>query len=334
MKCVVLTLIAVLICMSVLFDVTYDVSRSVVRRRHALTQKYSAMKAMTIACLVPTSDKGGVDLIQRTWGASCNALWLFLDTEEVRNFSKTPFSQVVMLQTTQSCSQQNVTCDKLWEKVLRMWSWVGKNAHGYDWYIKADVDTYVFVQNARYHLRVQQQLNRHYVGHVVENNFGTPPYVSGGFYALSPRAVLNLQKPIDTVLTSGNTSGGLEDCRLAALLSIQGFEPHTILDQQGREVVMLLPLEDHLQLTPYLSRRLRKHTWYFHKASQTQFALKCCSKIPVAFHWIKNRSNMLKIHEYMTGDKEGPPDYGAGSVNSYLNDVKSNLLSENSLRHE
>ena len=64
---------------------------------------------------------------------------------------------------------------------------------------------------------------------------------------------------------------------MAGLLRRVGIRPHTILDEDGRETVMLLPLEDHLRLTPSIASQELKHMWYFHQTSQTQFGLDCCS---------------------------------------------------------
>ena len=109
-------------------------------------------RPITMACLVPAKDVHDVVLVEETWGAACDALRFFLSEEEARRLPTT-VSRVVALPVG--------TGDNLWEKVLRMWEWVGRNLHGYDWYVKVDVDTYVLVPNARRYLRNETSSRHH-----------------------------------------------------------------------------------------------------------------------------------------------------------------------------
>uniref|UniRef100_A0A7E4W2N4 N-acetylgalactosaminide beta-1,3-galactosyltransferase n=1 Tax=Panagrellus redivivus TaxID=6233 RepID=A0A7E4W2N4_PANRE len=110
------------------------------------------------------------------------------------------------------------------------WSQISKK---FDWYLKADDDAYVFVDNMKHYLAKLNPNEAHYLG------FQFRPYLkhgynSGGVYVLSRAAVkLFVEKAYlnETICPFSE----FEDVGIAQCLSALGIYPHDTRDSAGRQ---------------------------------------------------------------------------------------------------
>lgn len=202
---------------------------------------------------------------------------------------------------------------------MLMWMHTFTHAIHYDWFIKTDTDTYVFVTNLRIYLKQYKPFEDLYLGHTVEHNGGTHHYASGGLYMISQSTLQKLGLILDTPKCQ-KKQGGIEDVRFASCMMNLGILPQTILDSRGRETIMLLPLKDHLSLDPKSSKQRKQHEWYFNRISQTNFRADCCSFSPIAFHEIKNSSEFRSIY-HLVMDNTNNTQLSNRLVESYIRSV-------------
>ena len=140
-----------------------------------------------ILCMVLTSplrlQNWAVDGVESTWGQRCDKL-VFVSSKKVENISS---NLVIDCQCTEGY-------DYLWGKVKNGFRFVHKhfNQGNYDWFVKADDDTYIIVDNLRQMLSrfdSSQPLvfGRRISAHITEG------YMAGGSgYVLSKSALAKL----------------------------------------------------------------------------------------------------------------------------------------------
>lgn len=118
-------------------------------------------------------------------------------------------------------------CRNIWEKIWRSIVWVNENEkQQYDWYIKCDWDTYVFINNIRYYITQQQQWigkQQHiYAGHEDLHKPGKP-FISGALQIFSHRTFHSLANVFRTMpkATKENITSytGEDECRDGAGLA-------------------------------------------------------------------------------------------------------------------
>lgn len=109
-----------------------------------------------VFCWVMTQEVNHKDRaihVKQTWGSRCNKLVFISDADD----SSLP---------AVNANHGLVGRDHLTAKTMRAFDYAYKN-HGkdYDWFIKADDDTYVIVENLRYMLSAHQPSEPVYFGH-------------------------------------------------------------------------------------------------------------------------------------------------------------------------
>ncbi|KAF0989405.1 hypothetical protein HZS_176 [Henneguya salminicola] len=141
----------------------YNPFQSTHNRQHEKTKtgnnlitvsKPSIKNNIRILCLVLThpTKEADVKSIQETWGPKCTKIFFF----------SIPFkidAHLVSLNITHE-SRSN-----LWEKVRQMFIFAHDNfINDYDWFIKADDDTYVIMENLKYFLSQYNPNQSYYFG--------------------------------------------------------------------------------------------------------------------------------------------------------------------------
>ncbi|XP_013401137.1 glycoprotein-N-acetylgalactosamine 3-beta-galactosyltransferase 1 isoform X1 [Lingula anatina] len=159
-----------------------------------------------------------------------------------------------------------------------------------DFFIKADPDTYVIVENLKHYLTSRDPKRAEFYGHQfypsdwefnADTRIKKSLYMSGG-----PGLVLS-REAVRLLVTKAINSdpkclqdGEAEDMKTAKCLLSVGAEPVDTRDELGRERFMIFP--------PYVHLKGHYADWY--KKGDAHGAVEgfeCCSRYPISFHYIK-----------------------------------------------
>ncbi|XP_053652943.2 LOW QUALITY PROTEIN: glycoprotein-N-acetylgalactosamine 3-beta-galactosyltransferase 1-like [Cherax quadricarinatus] len=178
----------------------------------------------------------------------------------------------------------------LWAKTKGALSHLHHHYPDYHWYLKADDDTYVIVENLRFFLRNLDPGEPIYYGVKFRKHVKQGYMSGGGGYVLSREAVrrfvteaLKLQ---DQSKCASNTSRGAEDLQLGVCLESVGVAAGDSLDDDGKSRFFShspLALFYKLPLVNKLHWYWR-YIWHHHGVGPD-----CCSRHLVSFHDVDPR---------------------------------------------
>lgn len=204
----------------------------------------------SIFCLLLTSKKNFLTkskTLYDTWAKNCDNLKFLslLPDELLRNSSN---DLVLEKWYTENWLQPpgliEDRYDKLTSKIYLSLKHVYKTYPDYDWYLKADDDTFIFIDNLRKFLSDKIPSNPVTYGYdfkVIVNN----GYHSGGAsYLLSKEAFNRIGSKLNENFDFCPNSG-TEDVDVAKCLRILGVNPEPSIDDHGRERFHPLSLNDH-----------------------------------------------------------------------------------------
>ncbi|XP_030377836.1 glycoprotein-N-acetylgalactosamine 3-beta-galactosyltransferase 1-like [Scaptodrosophila lebanonensis] len=218
------------------------------------TKLYKETKVLCMILTSPKSHQSRALHVKRTWGARCNKL-LFMSTKTDKDLP------IVALNVTEGYWS-------LWGKTRESFRYVYERYfRDYDWFLKADDDTYVVVENLRAFLYAYTARAPVYFGKKLRNK--QTMYMSGGAgYVLSKAA---LERFVTKAYRNGsickNTKTGFEDLELGRCLRNVGVVRGSSLNKQGVQLFQ-----------PFPPTR-RDISWHSRKF--------CCPELVISFHYSK-----------------------------------------------
>lgn len=205
-------------------------------------------RPIRIFCMILTSpsnlDKKAI-YIEQSWAYKCdNHKFITVIPEEYIKFNKKLMEKLkqnetvafnsTMLPLYQPAGFLKENYSKLTDKVFLMLRDVYKNFNDYDWYLKADDDTMIFVDNMREFLADKKTTDKYTYGYNFKVIVDKGYHSGGGGYLLPRQALLDLGKKLTDNYTSCANSG-TEDVDVAKCLRTLGYVPGSSLDERGKE---------------------------------------------------------------------------------------------------
>ena len=165
----------------------------------------------------------------------------------------------------------------LWNKTLNAFNYIYQNHfNDADWFMKADDDTYVIVDNLRYFLSDKNSSEGVYFGHHFKT-LSKKGYMSGGAGYVMSKEALRL---FGTKGKSDNAcdvrSGASEDVQMGRCLTAVGVHPGDSRDSQKRARFLPLALRDFIQgRLPYWYHSYKKYN--VAKVNIAVVNISCCT---------------------------------------------------------
>ena len=236
-------------------------------------------KKVKILCWIMTSPstlKTKGQAVKNTWGKRCNKL-IFMSSAEDPSFP------AVKLNVSEGR-------EHLWDKTRAAFKYIYKYYfNDYDWFLKADDDTFVIIENLRYFLSEYNSLKPYYFGRWFKTFGG---YNSGGAgYVFSKKALklfnVMLKNPWKCPLKAG-----AEDVAVGVCFQSCGVHPGDTRDSNGLQTFHPYALDYHF-IPGYIGPGDWLHDY-------DQFPVKvgpeCCSDVSTTFHYTDQKT--MYILEY------------------------------------
>ena len=244
------------------------------------------IKKNRILCLVLTTESNHLNkssTVSHSWGKHCDGLTFLSDKAD---------SKLPAIEASNVSDYRHV-----WQKVWNGFKWAhDTQLDNFDWFLKADDDTFVVLPNLRSLLGNYEPNGEYYLGREFNffENRQVYTYNSGGAgYVLSKGALKKLFKQplVDSECPQPST-GGSEDVFMGLCLKAIGIGTSDTRDSNGRQRFHPFHPYNHVL------RWSDGDEWIFQKDKYPFVeGLGCCSDLSIAFHYIS--PSEMKIYYYL-----------------------------------
>ncbi|KAH8298641.1 hypothetical protein KR018_005658 [Drosophila ironensis] len=238
---------------------------------------FNETRVLCMVLTMPKNHKSRASKVKSTWGKRCNKL-IFFSSQEDQELGAIDLG----------VSEGRIN---LFPKVRKAMEYVYKNyGEDYDWFLKADDDTYVIMENLRYFLYPYDPEAGLYFGHKFRTTF-RQGYMSGGAgYVLSRDALRRIY-----LFALNNTrfcpySHGSEDRQIGYCLRNVGVVAGDSRDEDGKERFMPVGLHTVLPVKPTTG-------WWPKVVFYAPQSNDVCSDTAISSHYVK--SHEFDIYEYL-----------------------------------
>ncbi|KAG5667439.1 hypothetical protein PVAND_015419 [Polypedilum vanderplanki] len=233
-------------------------------------QLYNEVRVLCWIMTNPENHEKKAIHVKNTWGKHCNKI-LFMSSSYDKNLP------TIALPVKEGRNN-------LWAKTKEAFKYVYKNhLNDFDWFMKADDDTYVIVENLRYFLYPYSSYQPIYFGCHFDR-YIKQGYMSGGAgYVLSKEALKRfIEKALPNKTKCRQESDGAEDVELGKCMENVQVEAGYSLDSSGKGRFFPMGPESHF--SPGL---IDKEFWYYKYVDRVgRHGLDCCSDYAISFHYV------------------------------------------------
>lgn len=239
-------------------------------------------KNVRVLCWImttPSNHKKKAIHVKATWGKRCNIL-LFMSSIHDESLPSVPLPV-------------NEGRENLWAKTKEAFKYIYRNYYeDADWFLKADDDTYVIVENLRFMLSNYSSSDPIYFGCRFKP-FAKQGYMSGGAgYVLSKKALtLFIEEGLPDPKACKQGNDGAEDAEMGKCLENIGVKAMDDRDSMNRKRFFPFIAEQHLPLKPNLPAWYLNYIYYKGKPG-----LECCSDTAISFHYVD--PNRMYFYDY------------------------------------
>jgi hypothetical protein len=243
-------------------------------------------RTLHLSCWILASDSSSdlhkSDAIRNGWGRFCDSLE-FINTT-------TPGIR----------ADWNDGYEHISEKSFRAWNFVHEkySSAGYDFFLKADTDTFILGSNLRLYLQRFDPLLPHYLGkQLVKDGV---PFVAGTAIILSKGAMNLFSEAVQHEKGRCTKAAFLnqkqaEDVAMGNCMGDLGVYPHNTRDDIGAERFMVM----NPKVISNITRPLP--TWYIDMSFNKKAGELCCSEKAAAFHYTSLDEQLYSLPEQKNG---------------------------------
>ncbi|XP_017472978.1 PREDICTED: glycoprotein-N-acetylgalactosamine 3-beta-galactosyltransferase 1-like [Rhagoletis zephyria] len=232
-------------------------------------QLFNATRVLCWVLTSPANHAKKAVYVKKTWGKRCNRL-LFMSSETDEKLGS------IKLVVKEGRGN-------LWNKTREAMKYIYDNHFDEaDWFLKADDDTYVIMENLRAFLHPMDSKTPVYFGCKFKK-YVTQGYMSGGAgYVLSKEAMRRfVQVAYPNKKLCRNRSGGAEDKEMGACLQNVGVIAGDSRDEHKRGRFFPLGPQGHLIPND------KSHWYWRYIFYKTDDGLDCCSDYAISFHYVQ-----------------------------------------------